>query len=245
MSELISFLTVIFSFPVGVYTCIALLLSLYWLALLLGIVKVEGINLSPDSVGISGTGFQAGRWGAGRGLASKGLMERLGFDNNIPNIVAFTFVILWGWLFSFAAYGYLVLLQGYEPSQITSGIKMLIAAAAFVAAIPPARVTVKPLIPLFSLNPAPSKQELVGSICQVVSDKVTSEHGRAVYSDCGLEVIVNVRCREGETLPKKTPILLLEYVEDKNFFWVIKAPDSSDLNQPDSDLESTRKDQKK
>lgn len=190
MDQLIEYF---FSLPMIVFTIPLIILVFIWAFTLLGMLDIEIFDfLSADDV--------SGEAGDGGNIFSK-----LGLDG-VPLTVALTLVDVYGLAFAYLARKYLMpLLDGILAA---TALGALIALVALVIAIPLAAVCIKPLKRFYVIHEGESKDEMMGTICVVKTQKVTNDFGQAVGKD---GMIFSIRASEPNTIKQGDRVALLEY----------------------------------
>lgn len=214
-----TFLTLALSFPTAIFSTLLVFIVLYWALVLMGAV---GFDFGADGALEGKTGALEAKAGAlegkSGGLEAKGgMMEALGFGV-VPGSVVISFIVFWAWTMS--------MMGAWLVSPIAGGLMPMWAVGSGVAIVALftslflSAMTVKPLRPLFEIQSAPKRRELLGKTAMVSSGRVDAEFGTATMEDGGSGLILNVFCGKENTLKKGDQVLLLQYDESRQAYEV-------------------------
>ena len=226
------------AFPTVVFSAALLVVLGYWLLVAFGAASADavdgfggssgfgasgasggfgGFGGSGEFGGSSGTGGSFGGWGAG----------------GVPVAVGFSIVTALAWFLSLAAWTLLVPPDLDRTPGLLAACALLVAAP--VCAWPVARLLVRPLAPLFSGEPGPSRQDFVGLTCTIRTGRVDAGFGQAeVAAEDGSTALVQVRQPDGDpsALTLGATGLLYAYEADGEFFWVTPFDAALDWRSP-------------
>lgn len=224
-----TFLTLALSFPTAIFSTLLVFIVLYWALVLVGAV---GFEFGGEGALEAKTGAIDAKTGAID--AKGGVMEALGFGV-VPGSVVISFIVFWAWSVS--------LMGAYLVGPIAGGLLPVwaagsaVAVVALFASLMLSAVTVKPLRPLFEIQSAPRRRELLGKTALVSSGRVDGGFGTATMEDGGSGLILNVFCGKENTLKKGDQVLLLQYDESKQAYevepvdWLLPE-ELQQLNEP-------------
>jgi hypothetical protein len=215
LDAILAFPTVLFTIPLGVVVG-------YWLTVMVGAVGVDLLDgdIGDFSLGAkagAGEALEGGLKGAVEGgtkgalesgaKAGASFLEVLGFGG-VPVTVSVSFVVFLAWLLSlaFARPAHAVL--GALPGALVSGG---LAALCLVVGVGLAGLVVRPLRPLFTVQQAPRRAELLGRVCVIASGRVDGKFGHATFEDGGAGLLLNVVCDKANTLKRGEKALILAY----------------------------------
>ncbi|WP_447527619.1 hypothetical protein [Vreelandella sp. TE19] len=195
------FISIISTFPTVIFTILLSVAVIYWLISLSG---MTGDDLG-DMDGADGS------------VDAGGLLATLGLKG-VPLPLAFTLVVLFGWLFSYFAE---LLVGEYVTAGLLYGLfSLVVLVLGFFVGIFITSWLIKPLRPLF--KPAlhlPTEQRLAGTLCTIRSGSVDRARGRAdAYID-GDHLILQVR--SDKPLVRGDRAILINYLADEDAYWVI------------------------
>ncbi|OJH35673.1 hypothetical protein [Cystobacter ferrugineus] len=202
LAAVLAFPTVLFTIPLGVVVG-------YWLTVIVGAVGIDVLD------GDVGGALEGGAKGAVEGGAKAALeghahgsfLDVLGFGG-VPTTVSVSFVVFLSWLLSLAVGRPLQALLGALPGAlVTGGIATLCLGVGAVLA----GLAVRPLRPLFAVQQAPRRAELMGRVCVVASGRVDGRFGHATVEDGGAGLILNIVCDKANELKRGEKALILSY----------------------------------
>ncbi|WNG17156.1 hypothetical protein [Cystobacter fuscus] len=202
LAAILAFPTVLFTIPLGVVVG-------YWLTVIVGAVGVDVLD------GHMGGALEGGAKGAMEGGAKAALeghahgsfLDVLGFGG-VPTTVSVSFVVFLSWLLSLAVGRPLQALLGALPGVlVTGGLATLCLGVGVVLA----GLAVRPLRPLFAVQQAPRRAELMGRVCVVASGRVDGRFGHATVEDGGAGLILNIVCDKTNELKRGEKALILAY----------------------------------
>ncbi|MEO1268089.1 MAG: hypothetical protein AAFX99_08325 [Myxococcota bacterium] len=73
---------------------------------------------------------------------------------------------------------------------------------------------------LFEPHTKRAQETLIGQTCTLSTLKVTESFGQAVYDDGAGDLILQVRCREDNTLGRNDEVLIVDYDPTQNVYEV-------------------------
>ncbi|AVO52004.1 hypothetical protein DFO61_2760 [Ectopseudomonas oleovorans] len=202
------FLQVALSFPTVLFSIMFCLVLIYWLAVALGGVEVDLLDVSMDS----------SLDGAGQVEGVAGLLSKLKL-NDVPVTVVVTLLTLIGWLISYLVEVWL--LQYLPLGVLRFPLGLIVTLGALVLAVPVCATICRPLRPLFRKAEATSSKTVLGQVALVRSGKVTLQHGEAVLEDGGAGLILRVRADEAQGFKRGDRVVLLEYLATEHAYRVI------------------------
>jgi hypothetical protein len=223
LHAILAFPTVLFTIPLGVVVG-------YWLTVMVGAV---GVDLLDGDIGDFALGAKAGAGGAlegglkgaveggtkaaveagakgaleGSAKAGTSFLEVLGFGG-VPVTVSVSFVVFLSWLMSLAFARPAQAALGALPGALVSGG---LAALCFTVGLGLAGLVVRPLRPLFAVQQAPRRAELMGRVCVIASGRVDGKFGHATFEDGGAGLLLNVVCDKANALKRGEKALILAY----------------------------------
>ncbi|MEZ4384871.1 MAG: DUF1449 family protein [Nannocystaceae bacterium] len=244
--------TIIFSYPVVVFTVGMALVVAYWLLVILGALGVEVLDFDIDGVAdgaveaaaegaIEGAGEAAAEamtegaaeaLGDGAGEAAGevagggGLLSFLGVGR-IPVTMVLTILIITGWALSYAlvrVQSVLELSQGLIPSTLALGLAIVLASMV-------TSLLARPLTPVFVTHRATRHGDLVGRVVTVLTGRVDERFGQAELIEGGTDIVLQVRCPLPNALQRDAKALLIAYDPAEGIFQ-IEAYDEPDRPTP-------------
>ena len=239
LAEILAFPTVLFTILLGVVLC-------YWVLVIVGALDFDFLHHSHDvdldvghdldlDVGHVHVDGLHGHADVGHdvdvdgdldvdadadvhvhGAGFAGVMHAFGLVG-VPITVSMSLVILMGWILCYLGMHYL---RGVVVGAMASAVFVGVPLVALVAGAWIAGRAVQPLRPLFETHVAPTKLDLVGRICTVMTGSVTDRFGQAKLEDEGADHIVQVRTRSGETFGRGQRAVLSEWDAEKDAFYI-------------------------
>ncbi len=207
------------SMPTAFFTVMLVLSFLYWLSAILGMVDMDSLDFDlPDGADAGNISSTAG------GLA--GLMVKFGL-NGIPLVITFSLISLFGWLISF----YIIY---YFSNIVPDGfIRWLISIPLIVFILILSSIItgflLKPFRPLFEMREENTVKNILGQTAIVRSKNVDQQFGEVFLNDGGAGLILKVRSRNNEKFKRQDRVVLLEYREAENFYFVISEKEFLDI----------------
>jgi len=191
------------SMPTAFFTIMLVLSLIYWLSAILGMIDIDSVDIdSPDtSAGIFA-----------------GLMTKLGL-NGIPFVISFSLIALFGWLISFYTVYFFF---GIIPDGLLRWLVSIpvVFFAFFIAAFM-ASMLIKPFRPLFESLEENTVKNILGQTAIVRSKVINKHSGEVALNDGGAGLILKVRSRNNEEFQRDDRVVLLEYKENDNIYFVI------------------------
>ncbi len=194
ISQSLSYPTVVFS--------IGLVLSvMYWLLVVAGAVDAHSHHHGPD---LDTPDVDHGH----HHPDGDGLLDTLGLGG-VPVMLPLSFIFLFGWATSILAIHFIPALGGTGVMGVLLGVAVL--AGSVLAVTPLVRLAIVPFRSLFQTHTAVSRHALVGRRCILTTQTVSESFGQAEIADTGAGHLVEVRCREPNTLEKGSEAIVYEY----------------------------------
>ncbi|MCU0675556.1 MAG: hypothetical protein MUE69_22520 [Myxococcota bacterium] len=218
------FLAIVFSFPTGVYTGLAIASMLYWLVSLMGLVdgdlgldgtdgaveaagaKIDGAAEALDAIdGADGAAEAAGAKvdGASGALSAVASILNALRLRHAPLTITLTMLWLFAWAASFLGTRYLAPLL---PGLLGELVVLL---GALVPAIPLTSIATRPLSGVFAKNVGRSKRDLLGHTARVRIAADVGERAQVRVRIGGDDLLLRVRA--DSALPKDAEVLLVDY----------------------------------
>lgn len=135
---------------------------------------------------------------------------------DVPRTFSGSLIIIFGWTFSVLG-SYFV--PGYEQLA-TRGLwlALLLAAASFLLAMASTAVAIQPIRRAMEAGQGPSRQDLLGQICTVTTQRVDDSFGQAELDDGSS--LIQVRSREQTGLTRGSRAVIFDYDAQREIFWV-------------------------
>lgn len=202
LAAILAFPTVLFTIPLGVVVG-------YWLTVIVGAVGIDvldGSGLDAVEGGVKGA-VEGGAKAALEGHSHGSFLDVLGFGG-VPTTVSVSFVVFLSWLLSLGVGHPLQARLGAWPAALVSGgLAVLCLGLGGVLA----GLAVRPLRPLFAVQQAPRRAELIGRVCVIASGRVDGRFGHATFEDGGAGLILNVVCDKANGFKRGDQGLILSY----------------------------------
>jgi hypothetical protein len=143
----------------------------------------------------------------GGAKASASFIEILGLGG-VPVTVSLSFLIFFSWLLSLAITQPAKQALGVVPGILLS---TLVGLLSLVVGTVAAGFAVRPLRPMFAIQQAPRRAQLLGRVCTINSGRVDGRFGHATFEDGGAGLILNVVCDKANELTRGSQALILQY----------------------------------
>ncbi|MCA9658802.1 MAG: DUF1449 family protein [Myxococcales bacterium] len=233
--------TILFSYPVVVFTVGMAVVVAYWLLVVLGALGVEVLDFDIDGVAdgaveaaaegaIEGAGEAAAEAladGASEAMteaagdlahaasAGGGFLAFLGVGR-IPVTMVLTLLIISGWAISYALVRLQIVLelsQGLLPSTFALGLAIVLASMV-------TSLLARPLTPVFTTHRATRHSDLVGRVVTVLTGRVDHNFGQAELIEGGADLVLQVRCPLPNALARDAKALLIAYDPEEGVFQI-------------------------
>ena len=215
------FLAIVFSFPTGVYTGLAIASMLYWLVSLLGLVdgdlgldgtdgaveaagaKIDGAAEALDAIDGAAEAAGAKVDGASGALSAIASILNALRLRHAPLTITLTVLWLFAWAAAFLGTRYLAPLLPGLPGEL------LVLFGALVPAIPLTSIATRPLSGVFAKNVGRSKRDLLGHTARVRIAADVGERAQVRVRIGGDDLLLRVRA--DSALSKDAEVLLVDY----------------------------------
>lgn len=194
------FLDIATSVPLVGLTGLLVLMSAYWVFVILGAVDLELFDFDLDFDLDLDADVPA--WA--------GLAAALGLGA-VPLSVVASFLVLVGWFLSYAATYYL---SGALGGGALMGSLYVLAGLAL--ALPITSAAMRPLKKLFKHVPTVAGDAVIGQVCIVTSGRVDDTFGQAKLDDGGAGLLLSVRSDPESRLARGDKALIIGYDEATN-----------------------------
>jgi hypothetical protein len=240
------------SYPTVIYSLFFVVVSVYWLFVVLGALDIDVIQLGGEVEGAAegaaeglaegaaeglaegaaeGAGEAAGE-GAGEGAEAGGLAGVLAALRlrSAPVTVTFSMLTAFGWLFSYLGTSLVAPTLGTVLPTFVWGTLVFI--AAFLLSVPLAALVTRPLGRLFATHTAPTRDALLGKLCALRTGRADSHFGQAEVADGGAGHLIEVRCDSPNTLKRGDEALVIEYDRQREAFLIEPMTHIMDERRP-------------
>lgn len=133
-----------------------------------------------------------------------------------PMTVSLSFLVLFAWVLSYLGMSVLGPMLPVGPALAASVVGL----GAFAGGTFGASLAVRPLARFFVTHEGHKNRFFVGSSCQVTTGRVDDRFGQASIDADGNNLIIQVRCREGNALKKGDEALIVRYDRQREVFVV-------------------------
>lgn len=198
------FLSNFFSAPTIYFSLPFIFLMLFWVLTVAGFADFEMLDFLTDVDTDADSDGAQSSW-----------LESLGLDG-VPLTVVITLIDIYALALTYMARKYIMPL--FDGILSATAVGLLVALFAIIIALPIAAISIKPLRRFFYTHEGVSKNDLVGTICTVTTQTVTTSFGQAT-TDQGM--ILSVRAPEPNTITKGTRIALIEFNRDQDTYSVV------------------------
>lgn len=220
----------ILALPTAIYTALLAVAGLYWLAVVLGSLDIDVLDLDglDDVSGVADAGdVDLDAADGPHGLVW--FMSALGL-RGVPLTFTLSMLVLWSWALCFLGMHHLVPLLPSVPVWLLGAGVFL---GSFVVGLLGTSLSVRPFQRVFKTHHAPSKMEFVGRPVTITSGSVDAAFGQALCADGGAGLVVSVRYDGPRKLTKGQRAVLVDYDEKRDVFTV--EPLDLDDDAPVSD----------
>lgn len=198
-----------------------------------GIGALKGVDGALDGVGaLKGVdGVLDGADGALEGAdaldavegadGATGLLHALKL-RRAPITVTFSFIALFGFIFSYLAMAYVAPIVGAVVPTWVFGSGVLV--GAFLLSLPLTSLATKPLEPVFKSVTAKGRHDYVGSVVRVRTGRVDEGFGQADLTDGGSHMVIPVRI-DTSTLKRGDEALIIDYDSEREAY-IVEAYES-------------------
>jgi len=201
-------------YPTVIFTALMLVVSAFWLLMLVGGLDFEIFDAPDLDVDVDGIDGAAG--GAGS------FMEGLGLSG-IPVTIAGTLVIVFGWITSMLLSE---TLGDYIDDHLPAGWShTTVGVAALVIAFVLAGLAARPIRRALGSHKAVRKHELIGRAVRITSMRVTATQGQGEIDDGQAGVVAQVRCDHANGLTLHSRAIVVGFDAGEDAFTV--GPDDS------------------
>ncbi len=167
------------------------------------------------------------------------LLSALGF-HRVPLTISISFIVFFGWLACFLAMDQVApLVPSGTPSLAFSIAAPIVS---FLAALPFASVSTRPLAPIFHIHKANSRRSFIGQTCEVSTQRVDARFGQAEIYDGGAGLTVQVRCDHENALKKGGEALIVHYDDTREAYVIepLDTPRGQQLHQRVEEIRAKR-----
>jgi hypothetical protein len=213
-------------------TCLMILVTIYWLLMIVGIVGVDlfdvdvdadlgldadfDVDLDVDGGATTAGGAQvSGSTTTGDQTPLRAIFEFL-YISDIPVVIVASAFVFWFWLC-------IVFLNYFFNPELTIGWSVLMAFPSSLVAVFATRLTMMPVAMVFKKHPPEdnTRKHMVGRIGRVTSTEVTEKFGQLEVARPGeTELVLNVTCKPSDRLKKGDAAKIISYNTDDGTFLV-------------------------
>jgi len=226
---MIEFLQAAFSMPTTIFSVLLILVILYWLTVIFGALDLEIFDgLFEAADGLAEGAIEGAVEGVAEGTADAlverpGCLSQLGFGE-VPYSISGSLLILFAWIFSYGGMALVgkIAVVGVALIFAIVGVGLI----AVVLAVGATAVALRPLSKLVVGEASTVRQDLVGRICTVTTQRVDEGFGQAEVSDRGAAILIQVRAIEANVLTRGSKALIFDYDRAKEVFLVTPAAEA-------------------
>lgn len=150
-------------------------------------------------------------------VVERGLLAHVFHLGQVPVTITLSLFTLTGFI---ASYGGSVLIRGLDGTLHTVGAVGVVVAATLLGGLG-SWVGAHPLVPMFALQGARSRQAVVGSTCEITTGRVDEHFGQAEVTVDRDHLLVQVRCdRPDNGLKRGAEALIISYDARREAFVV-------------------------
>lgn len=213
-----------FSMPTAIFSVLLILVILYWLVSLLGLFSLEMFEAADGLADGAAEGLAEGLADAAEGLEEIGESDRPGMMRGfgeVPRSISWSLIIFFAWLFSLLATIYLpryteIAMHGLAAVAVVGVVSLALAVAATAVAIQPLR---KAMVAGYG----PTRNDLVGRVCIVRTQRVNERFGQAELDDGSS--ILQVRNPQRYDFTGGSRALIYEYDPAREVFYIMPMED--------------------
>lgn len=200
------------------YTVLLVLVVFYWTLYILGAVSSDtleaiGLDLDVDADADADVDID-GDAGHGGGL----MASWLGFFHigEVPVTVVLSILLVLMWAFSMVA--------NHALGNSAGWVAAILFAPNLLVGLSLTKLILMPFAPMLAqfFQQSGDKIDLVGKRCVVSSLEVTHEHGQVEISTKGAPLLLNVKCREGDSLKRGEEAVIYDQDETHNTYLIRK-----------------------
>jgi len=242
-AEVSGLLAAFVAYPTVVFTTLLGIALVYWVFVILGALDVDmfdadGLFDGADGALDGADGALDGAEGALDGVdgavegadaldavegadGATGLLHALKL-RRAPITVTFSFIALFGFIFSYLAMAYVAPIVGVALPAWVFGSVVLV--GAFLLSLPLTSLATKPLEPVFKSVSAKGRRDYVGSVVRVRTGRVDERFGQADLTDGGSHMVIPVRI-DTSTLKRGDDALIIDYDSEREAY-IVEAYES-------------------
>lgn len=193
-------------FPTLIYSGIIVVLTLYWLLVIIGMLDLDIIHLDIDANGLLGglTGF----------LLTFGL-------TGVPVTIVLTLISFIAWPICALSSFYLLPLVA-SIDLLVYLLAMVIVVGSFMIAVILTAPLTRLLRPLFKISEAPSKNSIIGQFCTITTSSVTEKFGQGEVEQSGASLLIDLRAESPNDFKRGEQALIIEYCADQDCYLIVK-----------------------
>lgn len=215
------FLDIAFSFPTVVFTCTTIFLLGFWVVSTMfgaGMDALDDLDLDFDADLDADTDLDVETHSSG---LLRGALDFLGITG-MPLLLALNLLSLLAWLVS----GIAVVILGGADSTLSWLLGIPVLVGSFVAGGFLTGRIARRFSHVFVPTLALRRRELVGSVCTITTQRVSSDFGQAEVRDTeGASLVVQVRCTKENDLTAGDKALIFDLDAETGVFYL--SPDKS------------------
>ena len=262
LRTMLDFFTIAITMPALPFTVAVLFSTVFWLVSLVGGLDFggEGADGVLDGVtdGVDGAvdgaadaaadaAFDGAADGIGEaadgasdtvsGLTGPALVASVLGLGKVPITVWVSLFALWGWAVAFVG-GWLLRspLIVFVPAWPANTVVLLIAT---VAGVVLARLTSRPLEPVYRSHGGRKRASLVGEVAEITTSRVDAKFGQARIEIGGDDLVVQVRCDGANPLVRGSRALVVEFDSGRDAF-VVEPLEKSNQKSTIQDVARSR-----
>jgi hypothetical protein len=203
------FVTAAVSFPAVLFSCVLVVVVLYWLLVLVG-ADLDLFDADVDA-DVDGAGGVLGTLGLG----------------GVPLMIVLSTWITLSWLL--AMIGTIVLGAVGADGGVGVLLRIAVLLVALLGGLLVTRLVVVPIRRALPAAVEPTRRDFVGRVCVIRTGRVSETFGQAeITSDDGSSAVIQVRrpadSSDERLLRSGSEALIFDYDPEKEIFWVDAAP---------------------
>ncbi len=211
-----TFIRITASFPTVIFTVVVFTSMLFWLTSLFGLFDSESLDI--DLPEMDGQMAMNSSEGESFGEMFVGLLTKLGL-NGVPVTIVITLVGGLGYLCSYYLAYVSEFILGITLTKWLIGIPILL--ISLYLAVRVTSIVIRPLRKFYLKVSQNVEKKILGQTALVRSLRLDANRGEVDFDDGGAGLILKAKARGEVEFKKGDRVVLLEYVPDGSFYYVV------------------------
>lgn len=211
-----TFIRITASFPTMIFTFLVLLSMLFWLSSFMGLVDADALDI--DLPEIDGQMAMNSSEGESFGEVFVAFLTKLGLGG-VPVTIVITLIGFVGYLTSYYLAYLSEFILGITLTKWIVGIPIFI--VALYLAVRVTALAIRPLRKFYLKVSQHVEKKILGQTALVRSLRLDAQRGEVDFDDGGAGLILKAKVRGDTEFKKGDRVVLLEYVAEGGFYYVI------------------------